>query len=71
MSDIKIRKAKLAKGGTVEASFYDQDGNDVTLKGKNICHADLKTAPSRRRPTASTGTISTMPRLSNHFAILK
>lgn len=44
MSDIKIRKAKLAKGGTVEASFYDQDGNDVTLKGKNVCHPDLKTA---------------------------
>lgn len=44
MSDIKIRKAKLAQGGTVEASFLDGDGNDVTLKGKNICHADLKTA---------------------------
>ncbi|MCM1140973.1 MAG: hypothetical protein NC453_20590 [Muribaculum sp.] len=42
--EIKIRKAKLAKGGTVEASFIDQDGNDVTLKGKNICHPDLKSA---------------------------
>ncbi len=42
--DIKLRKAKIAKGGTVEASFIDQDGNDVTLKGKNICHPDLKTA---------------------------
>lgn len=42
--EIKIRKAKIAKGGTVEASFIDQDGNDVTLKGKNICHPDLKTA---------------------------
>ncbi len=44
MSEIKIRKAKLIKGGTVEASFIDQDGNDVTLKGKNVCHPDLKTA---------------------------
>ncbi len=44
MSYIKLRKAKLVKGGTVEASFYDQDGNDITLKGKNICHADLITA---------------------------
>lgn len=44
MSDIKIRKAKIAKGGTVEASFYDRDGNDITLKGKNICHPDLKAA---------------------------
>lgn len=44
MSEIKIRKAKLAKGGTVEATYIDEDGNDVTLKGKNICHPDLKTA---------------------------
>lgn len=44
MSEIRLRKAKLAKGGTVEASYIDEDGNDVTLKGKNICHADLKTA---------------------------
>lgn len=44
MSEIKIRKAKIAKGGTVEVSYLDQDGNDVTLKGKNICHPDLKTA---------------------------
>lgn len=44
MQDIKIRKAKLSKGGTVEASYIDQDGNDITLKGSNVCHPDLKTA---------------------------
>lgn len=44
MSDIKIKKAKLVKGGTVEASFFDEDGNDVTLRGNNICHPDLKNA---------------------------
>ena len=40
--EIKIKKAKLTKGGTVEATYIDVDGNEMTIKGKNIAHADLK-----------------------------
>ena len=42
--DIKIRKAKLSKSGTLEATYIDEDGNEISLKGNNICHNDLKTA---------------------------
>ena len=42
--DIKIKKAKLSKGGCVEAVYIDTDGNEITLKGKNKCHNDLKVA---------------------------
>ena len=41
--DIKIKKAKLTKGGTVEATYIDEDGNEISFKGKNIVHVDLKT----------------------------
>lgn len=41
---IKIKKAKLAKGGTVEASYTDADGNEIAIKGKNKCHNDLRVA---------------------------
>ncbi len=40
---IKIKKAKLTKGGTVEATYIDEDGNEITIKGKNTVHVDLKT----------------------------
>lgn len=40
--DIKIKKAKLTKGNTVEATFIDEDGNEMTMKGKNTVHIDLK-----------------------------
>lgn len=40
--DIKIKKAKLTKGGTIEATYIDEDGNEITLKGKNTVHVDLK-----------------------------
>lgn len=43
-SDIRIKKAKLSKGGCIEASYIDADGNEITLKGKNKCHNDLKVA---------------------------
>lgn len=43
-NNIIIRKAKLAKGGTVEVSYIDIDGNEVSLKGRNKCHADLRNA---------------------------
>lgn len=42
--DIKIKKAKLSKGGTIEASYIDADGNEIALKGKNKCHNDLRVA---------------------------
>lgn len=41
--EIKIKKAKLTKGGTIEATYIDDDGNEITIKGKNTVHADLKT----------------------------
>lgn len=41
---IKIKKAKLGKGGIIEASYIDADGNEITIKGKNKCHNDLKVA---------------------------
>lgn len=40
--EIKIKKAKLTKGGTIEATYIDEDGNEITIKGKNTVHADLK-----------------------------
>lgn len=40
---IKIKKAKLTKGSTIEASYIDEDGNEITIKGKNTVHVDLKT----------------------------
>lgn len=42
--EIKIKKAKLSKGGCVEATYIDEDGNEITLKGKNKCHNDLRVA---------------------------
>lgn len=42
--DIRIKKVKLSKGGCVEASYTDADGNEITLKGKNKCHNDLRVA---------------------------
>lgn len=42
--EIKIKKAKLSKGGCVEATYIDEDGNEIALKGKNKCHNDLRVA---------------------------
>lgn len=39
---MEIRKAKLAKGGTIEATYIDDDGNEINIKGKNIAHNDLR-----------------------------
>lgn len=47
---MKIRKAKLAKGGTVEATFIDDDGNKIAFKGKNVAHNDLRTRLSALVP---------------------
>ena len=40
---IKIKKAKLTKGGTIEATYIVVDGNEIYIKGKNTVHVDLKT----------------------------
>ncbi len=47
---VKVKKAKLIKGGSVEASYTDQDGNEITIKGKNKCHNDLRVAIARLVP---------------------
>lgn len=41
---IKITKAKLTKNNCLEVSYTDEEGNDVTLKGANPVHGDLKAA---------------------------
>lgn len=48
--DIKIKKAKLSRSGTVEAVYIDTDGNEIALKGTNKCHHDLREAFSRLIP---------------------
>lgn len=40
--ELKIKKAKLTKGGSVEATYIDQDGNEITIKGNHRAHADLR-----------------------------
>ena len=47
---VKVKKAKLCKGGSVEASYTDQDGNEITIKGKNKCHKDLRVALAKLVP---------------------
>jgi len=47
---IKVKKAKVSKGGCVEASYTDQDGNEITIKGKNKCHNDLRVALAKLIP---------------------
>ena len=39
---MNIKKVKLSKGGTLEVAYMDEDGNDITMKGKNIVHEDLR-----------------------------
>ena len=40
--DLKISKAKMAKKGCLEVVYADQEGNDITFKGINPVHHDLK-----------------------------
>ena len=40
--DLKISKAKMAKKGWLEVVYADQEGNDITFKGINPVHHDLK-----------------------------
>lgn len=48
--NIKIKKAKLSKGGSVEATYIDADGNTITMNGKNKCHNDFRVALARLVP---------------------
>ena len=47
---MKIKKAKLAKSGCLEAVYIDTDGNEVSIKGYNKCHNDLRQAFDRLVP---------------------
>lgn len=40
--ELKIKKAKLTNGGSVEATYIDQDGNEITIKGNHRAHVDLR-----------------------------
>ena len=40
--ELKIKKAKLTKSGSVEATYIDQDGNEITIKGNHRAHVDLR-----------------------------
>jgi hypothetical protein len=42
MDAIQIKKAKLTKTNCIEATYIDLDGNEISLKGNNIVHNDLK-----------------------------
>lgn len=47
---MKLRKARLSRGGTIEASYTDVEGNEITIKGKHKCHEDLRNAFARLVP---------------------
>ena len=47
---MKLRKARLSRGGTIEASYTDAEGNEITIKGKHKCHEDLRNAFARLVP---------------------
>ena len=38
---IRIKKAKLTKDRTLEAVYFDDDNNEITLRGSNTVHIDL------------------------------
>lgn len=40
--ELKIKKAKLTKSGSVEATYIDKDGNEITIKGNHRAHVDLR-----------------------------
>lgn len=40
--ELKIKKAKLTKSGSVEATYIDKDGNEITIKGNHRSHIDLR-----------------------------
>lgn len=50
MDEITIKKAKLTRTGTLEATYIDKDGNNITYKGQDKCHKDLRAALSALIP---------------------
>lgn len=40
--ELKIKKAKLTKSGSVDATYIDKDGNEITIKGNHRAHVDLR-----------------------------
>ena len=44
MSKITISKAKITKNGCLEVNYLNDDGDDITLKGCNPVHPDLKSS---------------------------
>lgn len=48
--ELEITKVKLAKNGVLEVNYTDEDNNDVTLKGSNPVHKDLKDALAKLVP---------------------
>lgn len=42
--EIQIKKAKLSKNLCLEATYIDEEGNDITLKGNAKTHPDLRMA---------------------------
>lgn len=48
--DIKIKKARLAKNGGLEVAYTDTEGNEVTVKGVNPVHRDMREAFVRLIP---------------------
>ena len=47
---MKVKKVKLIKNGCLQVAYIDNEGNDVTLKGANPAHQDLKDAMNRLVP---------------------
>lgn len=47
---MEIKKVRLIKNGCLSVAYIDCDGNDITLKGANPAHQDLKDAMSRLVP---------------------
>lgn len=39
--EIRIKKAKVCKGGTLQVQYEDADGNKITVEGIHKCHSDL------------------------------
>ena len=47
---MNIRKVRLTKKNRLDVTYYDKDGNDVTVKGKHTCHEDFINALQRLVP---------------------
>lgn len=48
--ELEITKVKLTKSGMLEVNYKDEDNNEITLKGSNPVHKDLKDALNKLVP---------------------